>query len=156
MKKFLTEWRDFAVRGNVIDMAVGIAVGVPFAAIVNSFVKDVLMPPIGLAIGGVDFNDFFVVLRQGNPHGPYNTIALAQKAGAVTLNYGVFINTLISFLIIATVMFFLIRTINKARKHFEKKKEEAPADTKACPYCCSDIALAATRCPNCTSRLESD
>ncbi|MGH8428500.1 MAG: large-conductance mechanosensitive channel protein MscL [Gammaproteobacteria bacterium] len=152
MRGFLKEFREFAMRGNVIDMAVGIVIGVAFGAIVKSLVGDVIMPPIGLAIGHIDFSNLFWVLHQGTPHGPYATIAAAQQAHAVTLNYGTFINTIITFIIIAFAVFMLVRSINKMQKRFEKKQEAAPT-TKDCPHCFTAIPVKATRCPSCTSNL---
>ena len=147
----LKEFKEFALRGNVIDMAVGIIVGAAFGAIVKSLVADVIMPPIGLLLGGVDFANFFALLKAGSPAGPYASLADAQAAGAVTVNYGVFINDVISFLIVAFVMFLLIRGINRLQK-----EEQAPVEpaTKECPYCLSTIPLKATRCPHCTSELQ--
>jgi len=148
------EFKEFAMRGNVVDMAVGIIIGAAFGAIVGSFVADVIMPPIGLLLGKVDFANLFVVLKSGAVPGPYATIAVAKQAGAVTLNYGVFFNTIISFLIIALAVFMVIRQINKL-----KKKAEAPAaapTTKECPYCYSAVAIKATRCPFCTSTLKAE
>jgi large conductance mechanosensitive channel len=146
------EFKEFVMRGNVVDMAVGIVIGAAFGTIVNSFVSDIIMPPIGLILGNVDFSSLFVVLREGKVAGPYESLSAAKTAGAVTLNYGVFINTIISFLIIAFAVFLLIRKINRL-----KRKEEAPLPapaTKECPYCISAIPLKATRCPNCTSELK--
>jgi large conductance mechanosensitive channel len=117
------EFREFAVKGNMLDMAVGIIIGAAFATIVNSLVNDVLMPPIGLMLGGVDFAEFFFVLKDGAAAGPYATLAVAQEAGAVTLNYGVFINAIISFLIVAFSVFLVVRSFNKLKR----KEEEAPA-----------------------------
>lgn len=147
----LKEFKEFALRGNVVDMAVGIIIGAAFGAIVNSLVNDVIMPPIGLLLGGVDFADFFILLRAGSPAGPYASLADAQAAGAVTINYGVFINAMVSFFIIAFVVFLLIRSINQM-----KREEEAPPaepTTKECPYCLSTIPIKATRCAYCTSEL---
>jgi large conductance mechanosensitive channel len=147
----LKDFREFAMRGNVVDMAVGIIIGGAFGTIVKSLVADVLMPPLGLLLGGVDFSDFFVVLKAGEQAGPYPTLADAQAAGAVSINYGVFVNTVISFVIVAFAVYLLIRGINQMRR-----KEEAPAaepTTKECPYCFSTIPIKATRCPNCTSIL---
>jgi len=124
----LKEFKEFAVRGNVVDMAVGIIIGAAFGKIVDSLVKDVIMPPIGLLLGKVDFSNLFVVLREGAAAGPYLTVEAAQKAGAVTLNYGLFINTAISFVIIAFAVFLLIRAINQL-----KKKEEAKPAAPAAP-----------------------
>ncbi len=146
----LKEFKEFAMRGNVIDMAVGIIIGVAFGTIIKSLVSDIIMPPIGLLLGNVDFANLFMVLREGTAAGPYAALADAQKAGAVTINYGVFVNTIISFLIVAFAVFLLIRQINKL------KREEAPPEeptTKDCPFCLSSIPIAATRCAHCTSEL---
>ncbi len=145
----LKEFREFAMRGNVVDMAVGIIIGAAFGAIVKSLVSDILMPPIGLILGNVDFSNLFLVLKDGSAAGPYLSLAEAQKVGAVTINYGLFLNAVISFIIVAFAVFVLIRNINRLRK-------EAPAvepATKACPFCFSSIPLKATRCPHCTSQL---
>lgn len=152
----LKDFRAFITRGNVVDLAVGIVIGVAFAAIVNSFVKDVIMPPIGLALGDVDFVNLFVVLQEGTVTGPYASLAAAQEAGAVTINYGIFINAIISFIILAAVIFFfVVRPIVKMQAR-QKAAEAAPTpDTKECPYCYSSISIKATRCPNCTSELKS-
>lgn len=123
----LKEFKEFAVRGNVVDMAVGIIIGAAFGKIVDSLVKDLIMPPIGLLLGKVDFANLFVVLKQGAQAGPYLTVEVAQKAGAVTFNYGVFINTLISFVIVAFAVFLLIRAINRLKREEEKKPAEPPA-----------------------------
>lgn len=150
----LKEFKEFALRGNVIDMAVGIISGAAFGAIVNSLVADVIMPPIGFLLGKVDFSNLFLVLKEGAKAGPYASLAAAKQAGAVTLNLGVFINTLISFVIIAFAIFLVIRQINRL-----KRKAEAPAAppaTKNCPYCFSSIPVQATRCPFCTSALKTD
>jgi large conductance mechanosensitive channel len=149
----LKEFKEFAMRGNVVDMAVGIIIGAAFGTIVNSFVQDVIMPPIGLLLGKIDFSNLFVVLKEGKVAGPYASVAAAKAAGAVTMNYGVFINTIISFLIVAFAVFLLVRTINKM-----KRQEEAPPlvpTTKDCTYCFSKIPIQATRCPNCTSELKA-
>jgi large conductance mechanosensitive channel len=123
----LKEFREFAIKGNVVDMAVGVIIGAAFGKIVDSLVKDLVMPPIGLVLGKVDFANLFVVLREGVPPGPYLTVEMAQKAGAVTFNYGVFINTMISFLIVAFVVFLLVRTINRLRRE-EETKAAAPQE----------------------------
>ncbi len=141
------EFKNFVSRGNVVGLAIGLTIGVAFSAIVNSLVNDIIMPPIGLALGKVDFLDLFVVLREGSTTGPYLTLAAAKQAGAVTLNYGIFVNTIITFLIIAVVFFFII----KAMSSFKKKEA---ATTKQCPYCFTTIDIKATRCPNCTSELK--
>ena len=124
----LKEFRDFAVRGNVVDMAVGIIIGAAFGKIVDSLVKDVIMPPIGLLLGQVDFSNLFLVMKQGAQAGPYMSVEVAQKAGAVTFNYGVFINTLISFVIVAFAVFLLIRVINRLKKQEEAKPAATPED----------------------------
>jgi large conductance mechanosensitive channel len=151
----LQDFKAFITRGNVIDMAVGIIIGIAFGLVVNSFVKDIIMPPIGLALGNVDFTNLFVVLKDGPViTGPYASLAAAQEAGAVTINYGTFINTVVNLVIIAAVVFFLIvRPV--ARMQARKKIEEpaAPA-TKECPYCATSIPINASRCPNCTSELK--
>ena len=141
----LREFKEFAMRGSVIDMAVGIIIGAAFGGIVTSFVSDIIMPPIGLILGNVDFSNFYVVLKQGAVPGPYPSLAEAKKAGAVLFGYGPFINTVINFLILAFVIFLFIRSINKLRR-----KEEAPPPaptTKECNYCFSAIPIKATRCP---------
>ena len=124
----LKEFKEFAVRGNVVDMAVGIIIGAAFGKIVDSLVKDVIMPPIGLLLGKVDFSNLFLVIKQGVQAGPYLTVEAAQKAGAVTFNYGVFINTLISFLIVAVAVFLLIRTLNRLKLQEEKKPAAMPEE----------------------------
>jgi large conductance mechanosensitive channel len=151
----LKDFRAFIMRGNVVDMAVGIIIGVAFGAIVTSIVKDIIMPPIGLALGKIDFANLLVVIKQGTPPGPYASLAAAQAAGAVSINYGQFINTIINFLIIAAVaFFFIVRPIARLQA---PKKVEAPAasPTKDCPFCFSKININAKRCPNCTSQLTS-
>jgi large conductance mechanosensitive channel len=151
----LKDFKNFIMRGNVVDMAVGIVIGVAFGAIVSSFVNDVIMPPIGLALGNVDFQNLFVVLKEGSVAGPYVSLAAAKEAGAVTINYGFFVNTLINFLIVAAVLFFFI--VRPIARMNERKKAAQPAaapTTKECPYCLSSIPLKATRCPHCTSELK--
>jgi len=146
------EFKEFAMRGNVVDMAVGIILGGAFGLIAKTLVSDVLMPPIGLLLGGVDFSNLFIVLKEGaTAAGPYPSLADAQAAGAVTINYGVFLNTVISFVIVAFAVFLLIRGINR----LQKQKEPAPAapTTRKCPYCVSEIAIEATRCAHCTAQL---
>jgi len=149
----MKEFKEFAVKGNVVDMAVGIIIGAAFGTIVKSLVADVIMPPIGLALGNVDFANLFAVLKQGAPAGPYASLADAQAAGAVSINYGTFINTIISFVIIAFAVFLLIRNINKLKR----EAEEPPAEptTKECPFCFSTIPIKATRCGFCTSDLKT-
>lgn len=148
----LKEFKEFAVKGSVVDMAVGIIIGAAFTTIVQSLVKDVLMPPIGLLLGGVDFSNFFAVLKEGTTPAPYETLAAASEAGAVTLNYGIFLNTVLSFLIVAFSVFLLIRYINKLKRPEEAPEPAAPT-VKKCTYCFSDIPIEATRCPHCTSEL---
>jgi len=150
----LQDFKAFITRGNVIDMAVGIIIGIAFGLVVNSFVKDIIMPPIGLALGDVDFINLFVVLKEGLVPGPYASLADAQAAGAVTINYGTFVNTVVNLVIIAAVVFFLIvRPV--ARMQARKKAEEPAAPTtKECPYCATSIPINASRCPNCTSELK--
>jgi large conductance mechanosensitive channel len=145
------EFKEFAMRGNVVDMAVGIVIGAAFGGIVNSFVSDVIMPPVGLFLGSVDFSSLFLVLKEGKVAGPYESLAVAKAAGAVTLNYGVFFNTIISFLIITFAVFLLIRNINRMKK---KEDTAAVPTTKECPYCLSAVPLKAVRCPHCTSELK--
>ncbi len=139
------EFRDFAMRGNVVDLAVGIIIGAAFGKIVTSLVNDVLMPPLGLVLGKVDFSNLFINLSGKH----YNSLADAKAAGAATINYGAFINNIIDFVIVAFAVFLLVRQMNR----WVPKKEESPAPTKECPYCRSSIAPAASRCPQCTSQL---
>lgn len=145
------EFKEFAMRGNVVDMAVGIIIGGAFGTIVKSLVSDVLMPPIGLLLGGVDFADFFITLKEGATPGPYPTLADAQETGAVVISYGVFVNAVISFLIVAFAVFLLIRGINRLQRDQESPPPEPT--TRECPYCMSAIPIKATRCPHCTSEL---
>lgn len=148
----IAEFKKFVMRGNVIDLAVGIIIGGAFGKIVASFVNEVLMPVIGLALGKVDFKNLFIPL-DGNS---YATLAEAQAAGAATLNYGSFISAIVDFVIIAFVIFLMVRAINKAKEASERKKAEAPAPaptTKECPHCFTQIDIRAKRCPNCTTEL---
>jgi large conductance mechanosensitive channel len=144
------QFKEFAIKGNVIDLAVGIIIGAAFSGIVNSFVNDIIMPPIGLLLGKVDFANLFITLS-GNH---FNTLAEAKAGGAVTMNYGTFINTIISFLIVAFSVFLLVRQINIVKKKFENEPQTTPT-TKVCSYCKSIINIEATRCPQCTSDLSS-
>ncbi|ACZ62281.1 large conductance mechanosensitive channel protein MscL [Dehalococcoides mccartyi] len=151
------EFKTFIMRGNVVDLAVGIVIGAAFGAIVNSLVKDVLMPPVGLLLGNVDFSNLFIVLKEGAASGPYESLLVAQTAGAVTINYGVFINALINFLILAAaIFFFIVRPLNQLAARQKSKDAAAPAqtDTKDCPYCATRIPLKAKKCPYCTSELK--
>jgi len=148
----LKEFKEFAMRGNVIDMAVGIIIGAAFGTIISSLVQDVIMPPIGLLLGNIDFSNLFLVLKEGKVAGPYETVAAAKAAGAVSINIGIFINTIISFVIIAFAVFLIVKTVNNL-----KRQQEAPSvapTTKECIYCFSAIPIKATRCPNCTSELK--
>jgi large conductance mechanosensitive channel len=148
----LKDFREFVMRGNVVDMAVGIIIGGAFGAIVKSMVDDVMMPPLGLALQGVDFSEFFIVLKDGpTVAGPYESLAAAKAAGATTMNYGKFLNSVISFVIMAFCVYLLIKGINSMRR----KQEAAPPppSKKECAFCHSEIPLKATRCPFCTSQL---
>ena len=140
------DFRDFAMRGNVIDLAIGVIIGAAFGKIVTSLVNDVLMPPLGLLLGKVDFSSLFINLSSTH----YNSLAEAKAAGAATLNYGVFINNIIDFLLVAFAVFLLVKQVNR---FMPKPAEPAPADAKECDYCKSSIPKAATRCPHCTSQL---
>jgi len=148
----LKEFKEFAMRGNVVDMAVGIIIGAAFGAIVGSFVADVIMPPIGMLLGNVDFANLFLVLKEGSAAGPYASLDAAKEAGAVAVSYGVFINTVINFLIVGFAIFLFVKSVNKM-----KKKEEAPPPeptTKDCPECLSSIPIKARRCAHCTVELK--
>lgn len=147
----LKDFKEFVMRGNVVDMAVGIIIGAAFGTVVKSLVGDVIMPPIGLLLGRVDFANLYALLKAGSPAAPYASLADAQTAGAVTINYGVFVNAVVSFLIVAVVMFLLIRSINRLKR--EKEAPPAEPTTKECPYCLSTIPIKATRCAHCTSEL---
>lgn len=147
-------WQDFkafAARGNVLDMAVGIVVGIAFGTTVQSFVNDVLMPPIGLAIGGVDFQDLFLVLKPGSPSGPYETLEAANAAGAVTLRWGIFVNAALTFLIVVLVMFLFVRYV--VRRMEAAKGAKAEAAPRTCGFCRQEVAREASRCPHCTSEI---
>lgn len=147
----LKDFKEFVMRGNVVDMAVGIVIGAAFGAVIKSLVADVIMPPIGLLLGNVDFSNLFITLKAGKVAGPYVSLAAAQAAGAVTLNLGLFINTIVSFVIVAFAVFLLVRGIIQMRR--EQEAPPAAPATKECPYCQSEIPLKATRCPHCTSEL---
>ncbi len=148
MKNFINDFKTFLRRGNVIDLAIAFVIGGAFSAIVTSLVGNVIMPPIGLILNKVDFSNLFIVLHKGKVPGPYLTLAAAKNAGAVTLNYGLFVTSIISFLIVALVVFMFVRAINR----LYPSKPEAPI-SKTCPFCAMEIPLAASRCPNCTSQL---
>ena len=145
------EFKDFAMRGNVVDMAVGIVIGAAFGKIISSVVADIIMPPIGLVLGGVDFSNLYVVLKEGGKPGPYLALADAQAAGAVTLNYGMFVNQLVSFTIVAFALFMVVKAMNTMKR---EAPAPAPAPTqKDCPQCAMLIPIVAKRCPHCTSQL---
>ena len=147
----LKEFKDFAMRGNVVDMAVGIVIGAAFGKIISSMVSDMLMPPIGLLLGGVDFSNLYVVLKEGGKAGPYLALGDAQAAGAVTLNYGLFLNQIVSFTIVAFALFMVIKGINAMKR--EKPAPAAAPTNKDCPQCTMSIPLSAKRCPHCTSQF---
>ena len=155
----LQDLKKFALRGNVVDMAVGFTVGAAFATVVKSLVNDLLMPPIGMLTGGMDFADHYWLLRAGSAQAPpYATLADAQSAGSVTVNYGVFVNNLIAFAIVVLAMFVVVRALQRTERKLEErfghdKPEPGEPDQKKCPYCLSTIAYRATRCPQCTSQL---
>jgi large conductance mechanosensitive channel len=140
----LKELKEFAMRGNVIDLAIGVIIGAAFGKIVTSLVDDIIMPPLGLVLGKVDFTNLYLNLSGGS----YPSLAEAKKAGAATLNYGVFLNTVVQFLIVAFVVFLLVRALNRMQR-----KPEVTPNTKDCPFCTSTISIKATRCPQCTSDL---
>ena len=148
----LKEFKEFAMKGNVVDMAVGIIIGAAFGAIVKSLVEDIIMPPIGVLLGNVDFSNLFFILKHGAVAGPYASIAEAQKAGAVTVNYGLFLNTVISFIIVAFSVFLLVKSINRLRR-LEEIPQEEPL-TKECPFCLLAIPAKAVKCGHCTSDLK--
>ena len=154
------EFRKFAMRGNVVDLAIGFTVGAAFTTIAKSLVDDIIMPPVGLALGRADFSDLYWLLKPGTEEAPpYATLADAQAAGAVTVNYGDFVNNVIAFLLIALAMFLIIKVINKIDRELEEAsgagaQEPGEPDTKKCPYCLSSVPFKATRCPQCTSELE--
>ena len=150
----LKDFKEFVMRGSVVDMAIGIVIGAAFGTIVKSFVDDVLMPPIGLLLGNVDFANLFSVLKEGTKAaGPYASLAAAKAAGAVTLNWGIFINTIISFIIIAFAVFLVIKGINRMKR--EKEVPSAELTTRECPFCFTTIPIKATCCPHCTSQFQT-
>ncbi len=151
----LKEFKEFIMRGNVIDMAVGIIIGAAFGAIISSLVKDIIMPPIGLLLGNVDFANLYATIKNPTTPGDYHTAAEVVANGGVTINYGNFINYVITFLIVAFVIFLMIRAINRMRRAAEKPKEAAAVTTKDCPFCLSAVPIKATRCPHCTSELKA-
>lgn len=158
-RSIFKEFKSFALRGNVVDLAVGFTVGAAFSTIARSLVDDIIMPPVGLLIGQTEVADMFWLLKEGTEQAaPYATLADAQAAGAVTMNYGLFINNILAFLIIALAMFFIIRSINRLENVIEEElgyeDEQSEPTTKKCPFCISTIPRRASRCPNCTSALE--
>lgn len=159
--RIAADFKKFALRGNIIDLTIGFTVGAAFTTIVKSFVNDILMPPVGLLTGQSDFADKFIVLKEGvEMSAPYTTLAQAQAAGAVTLNYGVFINNTIAFLLVAFAVFLLVRLINRIDDAMQAEVDNAPAPedppTKKCPFCRTTIDYKASRCPACTSELADD
>ena len=146
----IKDFKEFIMRGNVIDLAIGIIIGAAFGRIVTSLVNDIVMPPIGLLLGGVDFTNLYINLSGTT----YTSLAEAQEAGAATINYGVFVNTVFEFLVIALVIFLVIRQFTRLRR--EKEEAPAPATTKECPYCMTTIPIKAIRCPNCISDLKTE
>lgn len=145
----LKDFRAFIEKGNLIQLAVAFIMGVTFATVITSLVNDIIMPAVGLAAGGADFANLFVVIKDGDPAGSYATLQAAQDAGAVTINYGLFVNAILTFLIVALVLFFVVKLF------IRPPKPEAPT-TKTCPFCASSIPIAANRCPQCTSELPGD
>ena len=157
--KIVEEFKKFALRGNLVELAIGFTVGAAFSTVAKSLVNNILMPPIGLLLGGVDFSDLYVVLKTGDEElPPYSTLKDAQESGAVTLNYGTFVNDLIALAVVALAMFLIIRGINRLDEildeHVGEKKQPGAPSTKKCPHCRESIAYQATRCPHCTSTLE--
>lgn len=149
----LKEFKEFAVRGNVIDMAVGIIIGAAFTSVIQSLVRDILMPPLGAITGTMDFSDLYLILLEGDPAGPYSTLDAARKAGAVVIGYGQFVNALLSFLIVSFVVFLMVKYINKLKRPAQTPEPVSPS-IKKCTFCFSDIPVEAKRCPHCTSHLE--
>jgi large conductance mechanosensitive channel len=147
------DFKNFALRGSVVDLAIGIIIGSAFTTIVKSLVDDIIMPPIGLLLGRVNFSNLYLLLKSGEPASPYASLSDAQAAGAVTINYGLFVNNLISFLIVAIVTFLLVRGMNQLYAMQKKEEALAEATTKTCPYCQETVAINASRCPHCTSQL---
>lgn len=146
------DFKEFAIKGNMVDMAVGIIIGAAFGSIITSLVADIIMPPIGLLLGNVDFANLFLLLKEGKVPSPYGSLAAAKAAGAVTLNYGVFFNTIVSFLIIVFAIFIVVKNINRSRK--QQEVPTAEPTTKECPFCFSIIPIKAVKCGQCTSDLK--
>ena len=149
----IKEFKEFAMKGNVMDMAIGIIIGAAFGPIVGSLVGDIIMPPIGLLMGNVDFSNLFFVLKEGAQMGPYASVVAAKAAGAVTVNYGLFINTIINFIIVAFAIFMMIKAMNKLKR--EQPAPAAAPSTKPCPQCFSTVHIKAVKCPNCTSSIQN-
>lgn len=154
--RFFEEYKAFIKRGNVLDLAVGVVIGAAFGSITKSLVDDIINPVLGLAIGRVDLANLFVTLKEGDPAGPYATVAAAQNAGAVTINYGAFINTIINFVIVAFALFLVIKGVQKLNSSGEPESTPATVEPRRCPYCRMEVADNATRCPACASELASD
>ena len=146
------EFTEFLKRGSLIDMAIGIAVGTAFATIANSLVEDIVMPPVGMLLGNVEFGDLYLLLRQGDPIGPYATLDAARDAGAVAIAYGHFIENVLTFIVIAAVFFMILRSLNKLRREEPGQAAQA-VRTKTCPFCITTVPVQATRCPSCTSAI---
>lgn len=156
MFSIIEEFRKFIMRGSILNMAIGIVIGSSFTSIVNSFVQDILMPPIGLILSGIDFSNIFIVIKKGVENaGPYNSIEAAKSAGAVIISIGVFINAIISFFITALSIFIIIKVLNKMQDKIIKKNNDEKKE-KICPYCCSSININAIKCPNCTSDIKTE
>lgn len=152
--KILIEFKEFALRGNFVDICVGLLIGAGLTPVASSFIKDVVMPPIGLVLGGTDFSQLFLVIQEGQPLSPYATREAALAAGAVTINYGLFINTLLSFLVTMWFAFLAVKGINALRhRSLQNKAIVEEATTKICPHCCSVVAVKASKCAHCTSAL---
>lgn len=155
MGGFISEFKEFALKGNVVDMAVGIILGAAFGTIAKSLVEDVIMPPIGMLTAGVDVSQLHWVIQQGTPAGPYDSLEAARSAGAITVNYGAFVNNVLAFLIVALVLFVVVQRMNTWRQDAEDPEKADPSpSTKTCPWCASGIPAKARRCPQCTSELE--
>jgi len=152
----LDDFKGFVKRGNVIDMAVGVVIGVAFGAITNSLVEDILTPVLSLLTGDVDFGNLYILLREGDPGAPYRTLADAQSSGAVTLNYGNTLNAVLNFLLVAAAMFLLVRFVQHLNDEGEPENTPSDPNPRRCPHCRTEIADAATRCPACTSELGAD
>jgi large conductance mechanosensitive channel len=146
------DFKKFATRGNLVDLAIGVVIGTAFASVTKSFVDDIVMPPLGLLTGNIDFGNMYILLSEGTPGAPYNTLADAQAAGAIALRYGAFITTILNFLIVAFAMFVVVRAYNRAEESFKQEQPDAPGPRK-CPHCIAPIPDKATRCPSCTTEL---